>query len=545
MPMSADQSWSEEQRTIIEAPASARLSIEAGPGTGKTDSLIARLEYLLVNLGLTPSNVLVLSFSVAAVKELRRRIERSSANSDTSLAFIELRTFDSFASRLLRQFVPQSELQMLSYDERILRATSELQSNQAAVRSLSEIKHVLLDEMQDLVGVRAEYALTLLRTTQPGFTLFGDSAQGIYDFTMESSPSRTTSTELMQKISAAFPDLNNRHRFTKNFRVGGNPQLETIASQGRTLLLESSEKARAFLERKFAELDGQGSTGSPNIDGALLYASTCVVCRTNGQVLRLAGQLQERGIPFQIARDKNEYLVPAWIGRVFLGWPDPVVRRQGFVTKTQAALGTDTATAQKLWKELIAAFLPPGKSEFNINELRAALTDGVIMPEHPLYDRDNNIIQLSTIHRSKGRDFNNVIVVMPAKDDSSPVRGEDQPDQAAEPRVLFVALTRAKSSLRRMEAKAKGIWMPDIRWIKSYRHPNGLTALTGLQVGLERDVDFESFARGGLEDVQENQQWLMDIVRPGTKVELWLESIEERCPMYRIMINRSEVVLHC
>jgi len=33
---------------------------------------------------------------------------------------------------------------------------------------------------------------------------------------------------------------------------------------------------------------------------------------------------------------------------------------------------------------------------------------------------------------------------------------------------LFVALTRARNSLHRMAAKAKGIWMPDERWIRSF-----------------------------------------------------------------------------
>jgi len=59
--------------------------------------------------------------------------------------------------------------------------SNELKTNKTASTVAAEFKHILLDEMQDLVGVRADFALELLHSAQPGFTLFGDSAQGIYD----------------------------------------------------------------------------------------------------------------------------------------------------------------------------------------------------------------------------------------------------------------------------------------------------------------------------------------------------------------------------
>jgi len=81
--------------SVISAPPSARLLVEAGPGTGKTDTLVARLKYLVDSGGLSPSRVLVLSFSVDAVKELKARIERARMGGDTKIAFIDIRTFDS------------------------------------------------------------------------------------------------------------------------------------------------------------------------------------------------------------------------------------------------------------------------------------------------------------------------------------------------------------------------------------------------------------------------------------------------------------------
>ena len=43
-----------EQLAVVSAPHSARLFVEAGPGTGKTDTLVARLKHLMEVGGLRP-----------------------------------------------------------------------------------------------------------------------------------------------------------------------------------------------------------------------------------------------------------------------------------------------------------------------------------------------------------------------------------------------------------------------------------------------------------------------------------------------------------
>jgi len=515
--------------------------VEAGPGTGKSETLVARLKHLLGPGGLNPAQVLVLSFSVAAVKELKARIGRQAAG-HSSLAFVDIRTFDSYASRFLRQLISSAELQSLNYDERILRATREIRNNSSAVQQLSGLRHVFLDEVQDLVGVRADFGLALLLAVKPGFTLFGDSAQAIYDFTIENGPSETTSGDLIQSIRSSFTDLDDRHRFTKNHRVAGNACLETIAQKGRALLLESPEKAREFLEHEFASLGGHGTTQNPTIHSSLLNGSTCVVCRTNGQVFRLAGQLLEKGIPFELARDKSEFLPPAWLGRVFLGWQDDHVRKSPFLQRAQTILGVDESTAQSLWVGLLSACAQPKAISFSIAELRAAISDGVPLPEHLLSSRNQDTIHLSTIHRSKGREFGNVIVVMNTGGSATNVKiGEDKTDGPSEPRVLFVALTRARDSLHRMEAKTQGIWQPDERWVRTFPNHNGFNRLFSFQVGHARDVDHNSFAFGDYDEVLESQKWLAEHAAPGTTLELWLDGITGRYPRYKVMIARVHV----
>ncbi|HYP28541.1 MAG TPA: UvrD-helicase domain-containing protein [Blastocatellia bacterium] len=54
----------------------APVLVNAGPGTGKTATLVRRIEYLITELGAKPDSILVLTFSTEAVEELIERVER-------------------------------------------------------------------------------------------------------------------------------------------------------------------------------------------------------------------------------------------------------------------------------------------------------------------------------------------------------------------------------------------------------------------------------------------------------------------------------------
>src|SRR5690606_24284107 len=103
------------QAAVIQCSAGSRQLVLAPPGTGKTFVLIERLKYL-VDRGVTPGRIVVLSFTRAAVREIRQRlfqqVDLGQASLDVRL--VELRTFDSVASRLL--IAAGVEVQDLGYD---------------------------------------------------------------------------------------------------------------------------------------------------------------------------------------------------------------------------------------------------------------------------------------------------------------------------------------------------------------------------------------------------------------------------------------------
>ncbi|CAN5366901.1 UvrD-helicase domain-containing protein [soil metagenome] len=77
--------------------------LEAGPGTGKTQTLTGRIEGLLAD-GVDPRRILVLTFSNKAAGEMAERVARKNS---TAAAAMWMGTFHAFGLDIVRRFAPQ------------------------------------------------------------------------------------------------------------------------------------------------------------------------------------------------------------------------------------------------------------------------------------------------------------------------------------------------------------------------------------------------------------------------------------------------------
>ena len=77
------------------------LLLEAGPGTGKTRTLVGRIIYLLCQKNVPPSKIVALTFSNRAAEEMRSRIAESIPE---AAPHIWIGTFHAFGLELLRKF---------------------------------------------------------------------------------------------------------------------------------------------------------------------------------------------------------------------------------------------------------------------------------------------------------------------------------------------------------------------------------------------------------------------------------------------------------
>ena len=89
-----------DQQKAVESPAKA-IIIQAGPGTGKTRTLTAKIAHLISEKAIDPGSILALTFTNKAAKELGKRIQKYLPGSK---APVMAATFHAFCLKLLKEY---------------------------------------------------------------------------------------------------------------------------------------------------------------------------------------------------------------------------------------------------------------------------------------------------------------------------------------------------------------------------------------------------------------------------------------------------------
>jgi DNA helicase-2/ATP-dependent DNA helicase PcrA len=105
----------EGQRKAIEA-ADGPVLIIAGPGTGKTYTLVQRTIYLIEECGIKPESILIATFTEKAAKELITRItnELAARNIVANINEMYIGTFHSICLRILKDHLEYTRRKRLA-----------------------------------------------------------------------------------------------------------------------------------------------------------------------------------------------------------------------------------------------------------------------------------------------------------------------------------------------------------------------------------------------------------------------------------------------
>jgi DNA helicase-2/ATP-dependent DNA helicase PcrA len=95
------QELNEQQKQAV-YEEHTRICIIAGPGCGKTRTLVSRFIYLLVKKEIRPENILVLTFAKKAIKEIKKRVFFYTEN--ISPKNLHIYNFHSFCFRVLNKY---------------------------------------------------------------------------------------------------------------------------------------------------------------------------------------------------------------------------------------------------------------------------------------------------------------------------------------------------------------------------------------------------------------------------------------------------------
>lgn len=253
----------EAQLEAVTLPVSGAAAIIAGPGTGKTKTLISRIAYLIEKCGVNPRGITAVTFTNKAAKELRERLTQQ-LGSKRAAAGVTVGTFHSICLQQLKKargnitlldeyealeaaggiikdlhikISPREFLREVSnrksglpmkYPE-LMEEASGLYSAQIQEQGLLDFDdlllealqlhdgnnkknkegHLLVDEFQDINPV--QYQLIRAWSSQ-GKSLFviGDPDQAIYGF-------RGSDAHCFQRLCADFPAIRTI-RLTENYR---------------------------------------------------------------------------------------------------------------------------------------------------------------------------------------------------------------------------------------------------------------------------------------------------------------------------------------
>ncbi|MFE2567565.1 UvrD-helicase domain-containing protein [Streptomyces mirabilis] len=542
----------DEQLAVVEQPWDARVLVTAGAGAGKTHTLVRRLDALCghedPDQALEAAEILVLTFSRAAARELRERISRHGEQSHR----VRARTFDAWAYEVLLQAHPDGEWGTVGFDARIAAATRAIEKGALEVGDAVPPAHVVIDEVQDLLGGRRELVETLLDRYQDscGFTVVGDAAQSVYGFQIEDLGERADETgRFFDWLRCSYPDDLVELRLTQNFRAT-TAEARVALAHGPLLqqVTDPDEAGRLYDELRDLLLDPANGMGDLDdeftLDGLRDLSDTCaVLTRDNQQALVVSGLLHAHGIDHRLRRPLEEHPVPYWVAELLRRTEATGLTEDRFRTLLSEIPLPYEPNAVALWTVLRRVARGAGRGVLDLDRLRRAVADGRFPDEAA--DPETSRIVLSTVHRAKGLEFDRVIVLTPPTLAELHKRYQDELDLPAEARALYVAMTRARQDLYHAAPpqlphfKRAGSQRHGRRYLGSWRSYDryGIVAEAG-------DVCRDN-PPGHQTDAVATQAYLLEQVRPGQEVllrkrhDLPMSGVES--PPYALMHDGKEI----
>jgi hypothetical protein len=500
---------SAEQTEIINLPADAHALVSAAAGTGKTHTLAGRLTRLIERDGLAAGDdVLVLSFSRAAVAELRRRIGALASDA----RYVGVATFDSFATRILAAAEPAGSWPRLDYEGRI-RSAVELLSRDQASDEVKLVRHVLVDEIQDLVGSRAQLVMALLRQAEAGFTLFGDPAQAIYDYQAAQEHAAPAGSDLYAWVHRHFAADLLTLQLTHDYRAA-TPQTRTVADIGTQLRKPEPDHATVSHELRtiFLSLPTAGLMAARRMLVREATDISALLTRTNGEALLLSRALFDAGIRHRYQRPGEEKAAPAWLSALTTGMSETRATRATLGARLEQIAAAMLVSPDKLYG-LLRTLGPGHGREIDLRRIADRVREEDL-PED-LNEVPPSSVVVSTIHRAKGLEFDRVFL--------TDQRDGDADDPGEENRILYVALSRARREIFQVDRPDTSGLRRDPatgRWVRRGFGPARWKVREFQVTGRDTHSPHPAGAWLLQADVSDTQEYLKTVVRPGDPVIL-------------------------
>ncbi len=421
---------SEKQRSIIDDKQSKYIVVAAGPGSGKTRVLVHKLASLLLLEDVKHEQLLMLTFSRAAATEFKQRLIELIGN---AASFVEIKTFHAFSFDLL------GRIGNLEESEDVVRRAAEMIENGEAEQGRINKAVLVIDEAQDMDI--DEYALVralMNNNEEMRVIAVGDDDQNIYEFRGSDSRYMQAFIDEMQAV---------KYEMTENYR--SRQQIVSFANcfaQGIRHRMKTSPCVAVSKDPGMVQITQYESEHLeiPLVNNVLATYSnerTCVLTNKNEEAARIVGLLTKQGIRAKFIQQSSKDLgfsklaeIRYFLKQIKKKLESPKIEEDLWSEiKQKTLLNYETSACLGYLKVFFDDFEKSNPTKY-WSDLMEFVAESNL---EDFCSIDHQTVFVSTIHKSKGREFDTVYMLLDG----------ERADNDEQIRKLYVGMTRAKQRL--------------------------------------------------------------------------------------------------
>lgn len=420
---------SPRQEEIIRDKESKCIVVAAGPGSGKTRVLVHKLASLLLLEDVKHEQLLMLTFSRLAAVEFKLRLMELIGN---AAHFVDIMTFHSYCFDLL------GRIGNLDDSQNIISMASEMIENGEVEPNKIRKTVLVIDEAQDMNEDSYRLVCALKNANENMRVIaVGDDDQCIFDF---AGANPKYMYQLSTGPESRIMEMTDNYRSCGNVVAFANAFTRYIPNRLKTSLIVAVKdiKGRVKVVRHSSKY-----MFTPVVSDFLnskYSGTTAMLTQTNEEAVILLALLKKYRIPCKLIQSMgglrfgNLTEVRFFLRYLTSNAVSPVISsRQWEEAKCAVKEKYAGSTSLPYLERCLSTFEKTNRSKY-LNDLKEFIYESNI---EDFTEIGENEVVVSTIHKAKGREFDNVYLLI---DGNHVVTGEKA-------RSYYVAITRAKCNL--------------------------------------------------------------------------------------------------
>lgn len=420
---------SKRQMDIISDKESRCIVVAAGPGSGKTRVLVHKLASLLLLEDVKHEQLLMLTFSRAAATEFKQRLMDLIEN---AAHYVEIKTFHSYCFDLLGRIGNLEDVKGVVAKAADMINEREVEQNKIGKTVL------VIDEAQDMGEEEFRLVKALMECNDDMRVIaVGDDDQNVYEFRGSDSGYME---QLLQMPGSRLIEMTENYRsarhlvsFANSFvkkirkRMKSEPIRPVKADDGKVRLVRYRSK-NMYQPLVEMVMNNRG-------DG-----SSCVLTQTNEEAIILVALLRKNGVNCKLiqamegVRFWNMAEVRYFLKCVDMHSDSPIIPDDVWAKAKRETFGC-YAKSQSLGylKRCLKVFEETNRCKYSSDFKEFVFESSV----EDFCDVSKEDVVVSTIHKAKGREFDDVYMYV--------IAGHEKNDDLM--RRYYVGMTRAKNRL--------------------------------------------------------------------------------------------------